>query len=157
MAKKAYHDRTDLQKLASQWVKISGLVEREEWSAAIVRAGTASELAANFAIRNEFAKFKLAPSVVDSLMLWANGLNGKMNNLIRPLWELDPAKEAKFKPALKLAAEINKKRNAVAHQGEFCNKGEVNEIIPKAEKFIEMVVNIYQPRFILKDQLSDEN
>jgi hypothetical protein len=50
-----YAARTDLQKIQSQWNKLSGLHTREEWSAAVVRAATAAEIAANFAIRREFA------------------------------------------------------------------------------------------------------
>lgn len=52
---KPYEKLSDLEKLQKQWHKLSGLNTREEWSAAIVRAATAAELAANFAVRNEFA------------------------------------------------------------------------------------------------------
>jgi hypothetical protein len=75
---KAYEERTGLQKIQSQWHKLTGLHTREEWSAAVIRAATAAELAANFAIREGFrTKSSLDPKFVDSLLRWANGLDGK--------------------------------------------------------------------------------
>jgi hypothetical protein len=50
------------------------------------------------------------------------------------------------------AERVNRKRNAVAHQGDFCNAGESQEAIESARKFIEAVVRIYKPSFELKDQ-----
>jgi hypothetical protein len=86
MAKAAYEDRSDLEKIQSQWHKLTGLHTREEWSAAIVRAATAAELAANFAIREEFrSRGKFDAKFVDSLLRWANGLAGKMDHLLLPL------------------------------------------------------------------------
>ena len=74
MAKKPYSDRTDLEKVQSQWHKLSGLHTREEWSAAIVRAATAAEIGANYAIRREFAaQSQLSAHFVDSTLRWANG------------------------------------------------------------------------------------
>ena len=54
--KKPYDERSDLEKILSQWKKLSGLVKRKEWSAAVVRAATAAEIATNFAIRKEFSE-----------------------------------------------------------------------------------------------------
>jgi hypothetical protein len=45
--KKPYSERTDLEKIKSQWKKTTGFLERGEWSSAIVRAATAAEIAAN--------------------------------------------------------------------------------------------------------------
>jgi hypothetical protein len=47
---------------------------------------------------------------------------------------------------------VNKKRNAVIHQGEFCNVSESKEAIESARKFIEAVVRTYEPGFTLEDQ-----
>ena len=70
MANAAYEDRTDLEKIQSQWHKITGLHTRDEWSAAVVRAATAAELAANFAIREEFkARSNFDAQFVDSLLV----------------------------------------------------------------------------------------
>jgi hypothetical protein len=53
--KKPYKELSDLEKVQKQWHKLTGLHTREEWSAAIVRAATAAEIAATFAVRREFA------------------------------------------------------------------------------------------------------
>jgi hypothetical protein len=49
-----------------------------------------------------------------------------------------------------IAQEINSKRNAVAHQGEFCNEDEAAQIIAQAENFIVGLVQLYEPAFALK-------
>ncbi len=51
MAKKDYDKRSEVEKIESQWTKLSGLHTGEEWSAAVVRAATAAELAANLGLR----------------------------------------------------------------------------------------------------------
>ena len=72
--KTPYQEHTDLKKIQKQWHKLTGLHSREEWSAAIVRAATAAELAANFAIRAEFtARSEFDADFVNSLLRWANG------------------------------------------------------------------------------------
>jgi|GEM_PF-5508812 len=53
--KPPYADRSDIDKIRSQWKKLTGLYSREEPSAAVVRAATAVELSVNLAIRAEFA------------------------------------------------------------------------------------------------------
>jgi hypothetical protein len=83
---KPYDERSDLQRIQSQWNKLSGLHSREEWSSAIVRAATAAELAANFAIRREFeTRSQLDREIVDTFLIWANGLSGKLDRLLGPL------------------------------------------------------------------------
>lgn len=70
MTKKKYEELTDLEKLQKQWHKLSGLHTREEWSAAIIRAATAAEIAANFAVRREFeTKSEFDAKFVDNLLL----------------------------------------------------------------------------------------
>lgn len=152
MAKKKYEQRNDVEKIQSQWHKLTGLHSREEWSAAVVRAATAAEIAANFAVRQELAaRSKFDDDFVNSLLRWANGLDGKLNRLLIPM--TDGKKAYKILRGVKKDAErVNKKRNAVAHQGEFCNVGESQEAIESARKFIEVLVGIYEPGFKLKDQ-----
>lgn len=148
--KTKYEKLSDLQKLKKQWTKLSGLHNREEWSAAIVRAATASEIAANYAIRHEFAlKSEFSEGFVDNLLIWANGLNGKMSKLLVPLAE-GAEKQAKMKALKTLADAIAQKRNAVAHQGEFCNEGEATLSIDQAYQFITGLVGLYYPSFTLK-------
>lgn len=153
--KKSYEERTDLEKLQSQWHKLSGLHTREEWSAAVVRAATAAEIAANFAIRAEFAqRSSFHAAFVDNLLRWANGLAGKLERLLVPLSETDDEKHQTMKTLRTSAAEINRKRNAVAHQGEFCNEEEATEIITTTRDFITTLVRLYDPMFILKERNS---
>jgi hypothetical protein len=153
MAKKPYQERTDLEKVQSQWHKLSGLHTREEWSAAIVRAATAAEIAANHAIRCEFGQqSKLSDQFVDSTLRWANGLAGKMDRLLLPLTKSSKEKHAKAKELQKLAQVINEKRNAIAHQGEFCNEEEAKEIIAVAQEFITGLVTLYDADFVLKER-----
>jgi hypothetical protein len=152
MAKKKYEQRSDVEKIQSQWHKPTSPHSREEWSAAVVRAATAAEIAANFAVKQEFtAHSKFDDDFVNSLLRWANGLEGKLNRLLIPM--TDGKKANKILRGIKKDAErVNKKRNAVAHQGEFCNVGESQEAIESARKFIETLVSLYEPGFKLKDQ-----
>jgi hypothetical protein len=152
MGKAAYEDRTDLEKIQSQWHKLTGLHTREEWSAAIVRTATAAELAANFAIRAEFMKrSKFNSAFVDSLLLWANGLAGKVDRILIPLHT--EGKHAKTVKALKASAlAINSKRNAIAHQGKFSNEKDAKAAIKQTREFVQSLVRLYEPKFSLIDQ-----
>lgn len=85
MSKKSYEQRSDVDNIQSQWYKLTGLHSPEEWSAAVVRAATAAEIAANFAVRQEFkARSKFDGNFINSLLRWANGLDGKLNRLLFP-------------------------------------------------------------------------
>lgn len=150
--RKPYEERTDLKKIQAQWNKLTGLHTRNESSAAIVRAATAAELAANFAIRNEFAsKSQFDNTFVDSLLVWANGITGKIDRLLIPLTKGEKHHRAitKLKSA---SVQINKKRNSVAHQGEFCNPTEAEDMIKQSREFIESLVRVYEPDFVLKEK-----
>jgi len=148
--RKPYTERSDLEKIQSQWKKLTGLHSRNESSAAIVRAATAAELAANFAIRKEFeAKSQLNAEFVDNLLHWANGIAGKMDRLLIPL-TMGEKHHTAIKRLKNVSASINIKRNAVAHQGEFCNPDEAGEAIAQSKEFIETLVKIYEPKFVLE-------
>lgn len=150
MSKKPYEDRSDLEKCQSQWRKLQGLHTREEWSAALVRAATAAEIAANYAIRREFRiQSELSSHVVDSLLLWANGLAGKMDHLLVPLSK-GSQREEEIVKLRSVAAEINKTRNAVVHRGEFRDEDEATEAIAKTKLFIEGLIRVYKPTFRLR-------
>ncbi len=147
-----YEALTDLQKLSKQWRKLSGLHTREEWSAAIVRAATAAEIAANLAIRREFETASTFDAgFVNSLLRWANGLSGKLERLLIPISADAKAKSKTIKSLTAIAREINLKRNAIAHQGEFCNEDEAREVILNAKRFITTLVQLYEPSFQLKE------
>jgi len=150
--RKPYEERTDLEKIQSQWHKLSGLQTRKEWSAVIVRAATAAELAANFAIRKEFrSKSTLSPKFVDSLLRWANGIAGKIDRLLMHL-TAGENRHKTIKNLKTVSEKINKKRNAVAHQGEFCNEAEAKASIQQSKEFIETLVQLYEPDFVLKER-----
>jgi hypothetical protein len=153
MSRTPYEQLTDLEKVQKQWHKLSGLHTREEWSAAIVRAATAAELAANHAIRAEFAaRSQFDADFVNSLLKWANGLSGKFRNLLVPLAAADANKKKTIANLQKLADAVNSKRNAVAHQGEFCNDQEAAQVINDARAFIVGLTQLYAPGFTLKDR-----
>ena len=146
-----YQRATDLEKIQSQWNKLSGLHSRKEWAAVIVRAATAAEIATNFAIRSEFASRSQFDSVfVDSLLMWANGIDGKINRLLIPLCKGAVIKEQELR-RLKLSAQrINKERNAVVHQGEFRNEAESQATIKDARTFVNGLVGLYERDFKLQ-------
>ncbi len=150
MTKTPYDDRDDLEKLRSQWKKIDGIIDRQkEWSAAIVRAATAAEIAANIAIRKRFEQeSEFAPEFVNSLLIWANGIEGKFNRLIIPA-ERDDAKRKALKALKKRAVRLNKKRNSIVHRGEFASKREMRELVDLAREIVNALVIPWEPTFRL--------
>ncbi|MFB7143364.1 hypothetical protein ACWGMK_00785 [Agrobacterium deltaense] len=149
-SKPPYNERTDIEKIHSQWNKLIGLHERKEWSASIMRAATAAEIAANFVIRKEFEKHsQFNADFVDSLLLWANGLRGKMEKLVLKFPAAETRK-AELKKLAKLSTEINEVRNQVAHSGNFSKSSEARKVENNARKFIEGMVLPYEPDFKLK-------
>lgn len=150
--RKPYQERNDLERLQSQWRKLSGLHSREEWSGAIVRAATAAEIAANFVIRKEFgARSQLDAAFVDHLLKWANGLSGKIDRLLLPLF-VGKKEHAQLTKLRKVADSINNARNGIVHRGEFCNEEEAKAVIEKSKHFAETLVRIHEPDFAFKDR-----
>jgi hypothetical protein len=151
-SRKPYDHRADLEKLQSQWWKLSGLHSREEWSAAVVRAVTAAEIATNIAIRREFQEIGSFPTeFVDSLLIWANGLKGKLERLLLPITK--DTEHGKVISRLKpLAIKINCVRNRIVHRGEFCSEIKARVIIEKSKQFIEGIVDLYEPGFKLEER-----
>jgi hypothetical protein len=65
-----------------------------------MRAATAAEIAANQAIRNEFeTRSKFDADFVGSMLVWTNGLQGKVSGLLKPLYKGTP-KAKKLAPCL---------------------------------------------------------
>jgi len=151
-SRKPYEMRTDIEKIQSQWNKLSGLHSRAEWSAAVIRAATAAELAANFVIRKEFEdRSTFSAAFIDNLLRWANGLAGKVDRLLIPLSA--GRQQLKIIKKLKVISEkINSQRNAIAHQGIFCNEDEAKDVIEQARHFVETLLKLYDPHFALKDK-----
>jgi hypothetical protein len=154
--KKPFDERSDLEKLKAQWTKLHGLHGRDESSAAIVRAATAAEIAANFVIRKEFeARSQFDAAFVDSLLKWANGLDGKMTKLLDPLSKGQPrlARVAQMREASKA---INENRNRIVHRGEFANPEDVEPVIARVKTFIETLVQVHVPDFTLDQPNASE-
>ena len=149
--RKPFADRSDLEKISAQWTKLSGLHAQDEWSAAVVRAATAAEIAANFAVRKEFAsRSEFKSEFIDNLLVWANGLGGKIDRILIPVSKGERHHET-IKSLKQASSEIAKKRNRIAHQGEFCSRKTARQIIGQAKGFIETLVRIYEPEYALKD------
>lgn len=150
-SRRPYSQRSDLERIASQWRKLTGLHSREEWSAAVVRATTAAEIAANLAIRKEFStRSQLDAKFVDGLLKWANGLSGKMDRLLLPLYE-GHSKHGTLKRLRSTSEKLNSLRNDIVHRGVFCNEREAREAIGHARTFVETLIGFYEPDFKLKE------
>lgn len=151
MATKGYKDRTDLEKIKKQWVKLTGLHSREEWSAAVIRAATAAEIAANLAIRDEFkASSQFDADFVDSLLRGANCLKGKLERLLRPLVK-GTEKEKTVATLSKVALKINDIRNEIAHTGKFSGEKEATQVIADCRTFVEGLVQLYVDNYTLPE------
>jgi hypothetical protein len=153
MKRKPYDQRSDLEKLRAQWTKATGLLRsKNQWSAAFLRAVIAVEIAANFAIRREFeSKSRFADRFVDRILIWANGINGKFDHLLKPLHH--GRRTASTIASLYVdVQQINRKRNAIMHSGEFMDEEEARLLVEKIRRVIETLVGIYEPDFELKDK-----
>lgn len=147
--KPPYAIRTDAEKIRSQWTKLSGLHDRNEPSAAIVRAATAAELAVNLAIRAEFAaQSELSPATIDAMMRKANGLWGKVAGLLMPL-VIDRPNEKTIKELCKASDAINKDRNDIVHSGHFSNRANALKAVERCRKFSVSLVQLYEQDFEL--------
>jgi hypothetical protein len=178
LSSKPYAERTDLERLRSQWTKLTGLHSREEWSAAIIRAATAAEIAANFAVRREFTARGLDDEeLVDALLKLANGLSQKLDRLLLPMYggkeqrtELRKLKQRNqtspqqveklerfnlLERLSTLAARISLERNAIVHSGQFRDEEDAVEVIKTTKEFVERLVRIYEAEFRLETPSSD--
>jgi hypothetical protein len=86
MAKKPYSQRSDLERVASNWEKTLSLFARREYSLSIVRAAVSAELALNYVIRQELHERHTLPlACVDKHLKWENGIKGKLDRLYLPI------------------------------------------------------------------------
>jgi hypothetical protein len=149
-SKVPYSDRPDTVKLKTQWNKIRGIITRDrEWSAAIVRAATAAEIAANIAIRNRFeADSQFSADFVNSLLKWANGIDGKIYRLLIPS-EPDQARKDALSELAKDVKVLNEKRNEIVHRGVFASKEEAERLVILAHGIILGLVRPWEPELKL--------
>jgi hypothetical protein len=150
--KTPYKQRDDLNKIQSQWTKLKGHHSREDWSAAVVRAATACEIAVNLAVRREYAAKhgQLDVDAVNAELMRANGLKGKLQKILLPSVKKRPHNEA-VRELKKLALTINDKRNLIVHSGEFCEEPEATALIEQCAQFVVGLVKIYEPEFKLRE------
>lgn len=132
-----YDERPDHQKLLSNWKKATGLYDREDWSACIMRVATATEIAVNIYIRHYLQEqHNLPEQFVDSLLRSANGINGKFRQLITPVSKcLGTWNEVKS--IQKKIEALNSHRNEIAHSGKF-KKGLT--LIPYSKKLLLLLL-----------------
>ena len=139
-----YEDRSDPDKLYSNWTKTAGLLNRGEYSLAVVRAATCIELAANIVVRRKLVDDAHLPlSFVDSLLKLANGLRYKIQKLIQPMYK-GTAHEKALASLAKEILRINKNRNFIVHSGQFRGKKAAEEIVMKTEQIIREMFQICQ-------------
>jgi hypothetical protein len=139
-----YEDRSDPDKLYSNWTKTAGLLKRGEYSLAVVRAATCIELTANIVVRRKLVDGAHLPlSFVDSLLMLANGLRNKIQKLIQPMYK-GTAHEKALASLAKEILKINTNRNLIVHSGQFRNKKTAEELVTKSEQTIREMLQICQ-------------
>ncbi|MEP4546979.1 MAG: hypothetical protein ABJ000_12430 [Saccharospirillum sp.] len=134
--KKPYDERTDDEKLLSNWKKAVGLFEREDWSASIMRVATSSEIASNIYVRHYLQeRHGLPGDFVNSLLKSANGMAGKLRQLITPAAK-SLGKWDEIKSIQQKIDSINTHRNEVAHAGKFKNRKDARVVVEHAIEVI---------------------
>ena len=155
--KKPYSDRTLEEKITSNWTKTLGLFKRGEYSTVVIRAATSIELASNLLIKAEFHQNRGLPEeFVESLMMWANGLMGKVDRLLLPIFK-GTAKEKKLKEIKTRSKDINDERNNVVHRGQFKAKKTATRVISEAEFIINEFSSLAGSQLQVSAEIDDED
>jgi hypothetical protein len=131
-SKVPYDERPDDEKLESNWKKGKAQFDRKDWSASVLRAATAVEISANIYIRRFLIDgYDLPDTFVDSLLMGANGIDGKFKRLVRPASEVEGTWKEMSKVQKKIEG-INKQRNGVAHAGKFKTNSDARAVFKNA-------------------------
>lgn len=142
-------DRTDLENLQSTWTQVGDLMKRKQWSAAVVRAASAVELALNIASMCELRERPhLEPDLVEHLFGCANHMVGKLDKPLRMAGTSVEPRE-KFKRLRDIAARIDEQRNLVIQMGAHMTEDEATEIVGLARELAEQSVQYCHPAFFL--------
>jgi hypothetical protein len=145
---KPYDQRTDAEKVETNWVKTRGLFDREDWSMAVVRAAISLELAADLAVyvilRNQYERTK-----IKSLLRACRGINKKFKKYILPS-VAGTAHEQEMQDLFDKASEVSGQRNQICHNGTLLNDEEAKTLIATAYGVLEPFVKRYEPGFWLK-------
>lgn len=149
--KPPFSERTDREKLETNWGKTMKLMDRREYSGAIVRAATCAEIAINIVIRQELINEKsLDEKFVESLMIWANGIQGKLQRIVLPYFK-GTVREADFTQLQDQIRELNQKRNAIIHSGYFASSETAITNLKRARKICLKLVKHYEDDFTLQE------
>lgn len=138
-SKTPYEERPDDQRLESNWKKACGLYARNDHSAAVLRAATSAEIAANIYIRHFLmTDHNLPAKYVDALLISANGLDGKFRRLIKPAAEVRGTWRT-LKSLQKRIDALHEHRNSVAHAGYFKNAADAEESFENSLEIIRVL------------------
>ncbi len=138
-----YTKRSDSEKILTNWNKTLSLYKKGEYSTSIIRAATAMELTTNLVIRAEFVESRALPEpFVDKLMIWANGISGKMHRLILPILVDDP-RYGEIKDLLPEISAVNQERNSVVHGGHIKRRKTAYRTLRKAGQIIRILAIDY--------------
>lgn len=138
-----YSSATDDQKVHKNWHKATGLFERREYSGAVLRCATSIELTVNLGIRYELVQSRGLPlTFVDKLLLSANGLHNKYQNLYLPIMAESHAING-LKAKWKHIQEINRQRNDIVHSGEFRSEETADQLLRKGYEVIDHIMSLY--------------
>lgn len=155
--KKPYGDKTLEEKIISNWTKTIGLFKRGEYSTVVIRAATSIELAANLLIKTEFQQNRGLPDhFVNNLMMWANGLMGKVDRLLLPIFK-GTEKESKLKEIKKRSKDINDVRNDIVHRGQFKAKKTATRIMDEAEFIINAFASLSGSKLVVSAEIDEED
>lgn len=155
--KKPYSDRTLEEKITTNWTKTLGLFKRGEYSTVVIRAATSIELASNLLIKAEFQQNRELPEhFVDNLMMWANGLMGKVDRLLLPIFK-GTEKENKLKEIKTRSKDINDERNNIVHRGQFKAKKTATRVIEEAEFIINTFASLAGSKLEVSAEIDDED
>jgi hypothetical protein len=117
MAKKPYNERTDAEKVRSNWNKTLRLFDHREYSVCVLRAAIACELAVNLVLFVELSeRHNLNREFAAELLRDANGITNKFNKLLLKILK-GHAAEQTVKDLKKTMERINKERNFVLTLG----------------------------------------
>ncbi|MBI5042047.1 MAG: hypothetical protein HZB57_12860 [Gammaproteobacteria bacterium] len=155
--KKPYSDRILEEKITSNWAKTLGLFRKGEYSTVVIRAATSIELASNLLIKAELQHNRQLPEhFVEGLMMWANGLTGKVDRLLLPIFN-GTDKEKKLKEIKERSKDINDERNNVVHRGQFKAKKTAERIISEAEFIINSFSSLAGSSLSVSADIDDED
>jgi hypothetical protein len=146
--------------ITKNWKKTEDLFKRSEWSTVIIRAATVVELASNLLIHKELHLNRGLPQhFVLELMKWANGVMGKFERLLLPIYNENPEILQNLKKLRKECERINNERNGVAHRGMFKKKETAVSIMQTTVSIVNALTRLAGTNLtiVFDEESDDEN